>query len=248
MNIKPWVKMPVEWIRDGRMKDNFAWKKGEGAAAISALIIWITFVTHSEEVKMRGIDLLKIDLTYDEIHHITSLSRKLVADGVSMLVDLALIVKEKRGTSNVYYIGGLEPGKWVMLPARALYDASGTIHAFSAFNKRAVIELHALKAYLYYAQARDRVTGYTVAKYEKINEKTGIPEKRIHRANATLLATRLLYDIDREKGTSTKTHEPNKYYLIGYKDLFINKATPPEPGISAPPKAAPSPPKLNDFL
>lgn len=226
--IRPWVPMPTEWVLSGRMAEFFTWAGSEGAkgaAAIAALQLWVALVTQADEGKVEGIEsAIAAELTYDALMEATGLSRKLVASGLQGLQDADIVVVEKVGRHSRYYLPGFIPGHWCKLPARGLYRER-RIPAFHNFQKRSVCELHAMKMYLYYAAVRDRNLPYAMCSFEKINARTGVPEKWIPRANAVLLNAGLVVNIDKEKAGDAKWKEPNKYFLTGYRDLFIAKAT-----------------------
>ncbi|SEP90821.1 helix-turn-helix domain-containing protein [Pseudomonas sp. NFPP19] len=224
MRILPWVRMPSRWIREGGLK-NFNWASNGVAsksAAIAALQIYIALVTQAEE-KSSPSFRLEAELTYNALMEITGLSRALVSSGIEALLNTERISKETIGRKSRYSISDYEVGNWCKLPARALYGYGGgtSIPAFKLFQKRTICELNALKLMLYYAAARDNKTPYTMASFETIHKQTGVIEKNIPRANAFLINSSLLANLTRENSESTKKKEPNKYYLTGYRDLFV---------------------------
>ncbi|WP_412461141.1 hypothetical protein ACK2SD_01125 [Pseudomonas sp. SC11] len=52
-------------------------------------------------------------------------------------------------------------------------------------------------------------------------QKTGVPEKRIPRANAFFINCGLLANLSCEHSEDAKKKQPNKYFLRGYKELFV---------------------------
>lgn len=60
---------------------------------------------------------------------------------------------------------------------------------------------------------------YTMASYEAIHERTGIPSA-MSAALALLISNDLLINIDREFSKALKVNEANKYYLTGHAELF----------------------------
>lgn len=228
MRIRPWAPMPTEWILSGHMAEAFTWTGSgtvKGASAIAALQLWVALATQAEEgVVMHESPAIGAELTYDALMDATGLSRKLVAAGLAGLQASGVVCIQKIGRRCRYYLQGFVPGHWCKLPARALYTGT-RIAAFHHFQKRSACELHAMKLYLYYSAIRSREAPYAMASFEKINARTGVPEKRIPRANAFLLNAGLVINIGQENVAGTKRKEPNKYYLAGYKDLFIG-ATP----------------------
>ncbi len=51
MKLKPWAKMPTEWIQDGRAR-SFGWKK-DGSAGTAALMIYFVFCQFASERPLR---------------------------------------------------------------------------------------------------------------------------------------------------------------------------------------------------
>lgn len=226
MRVKPWVPMPKKWVMAGMLKEHFKWgpsNGANGAASIAALQLWITLVSQAEGDEIIGtVSTRFADLTYEALMDATGLSRKLISSGMIELEATELIAIEKIGRFNRYHIKGYEPGDWCKLPGRSMY-VEKRIPAFHVFHKRAVCELHALKLYVYYAAVRDRETPFSMASFETIHARTGVPEKWIPRANAFLLNAGLLVNIGTEKLVGTKWKEPNKYYLAGYRDFFVGQ-------------------------
>lgn len=231
MKILPWVRVPAIWIREGGLRD-FGWSANSTvsrSSAIAALQLYIALVTRATEDWNGPACRLMSELTYTQLMQITGLSRQLVAAGLEGLVAAKRIQVEKIGRKCRYAIQGYVPtGNWFKMPARSLYNVliESQIVAFQVFQKRSVCELDALKLFIYYAFARDSVKPYTMAAFETICEKTGVAEKRIPRANAFLINAGLLANLSRENVENRKTKEPNKYFLIGYRDLFIGQKMP----------------------
>ncbi|MDL2199386.1 DNA-binding protein [Halopseudomonas aestusnigri] len=224
--IMPWVPMPTRWVLSGDMAKHFTWSGSEGskgASAIAALQLWVTLVTQADRGNAQNMQTTHTaEVTYDALMESAGLSRQLVAAGLRGLEEAALIEIEKVGRRSIYHIPGFAPGEWCKLPARALYNGH-RIAAFHNFRKRAVCELHAMKLYLYYAAVRDRKNPYSMCSFETINTRTGVPEKGIPKANSVLLNAGLVVNISKDKFQGTKWKEPNKYFLAGYRDLFIGQ-------------------------
>ncbi len=51
MKLKPWAKMPTEWIQDGRVR-SFRWKE-DGSAATAALMLYFAFCQFASERPLR---------------------------------------------------------------------------------------------------------------------------------------------------------------------------------------------------
>lgn len=225
MRIRPWSKMPSYWILDKSMPTMFT-GRADRSASISALMLWIFLITRADEQRDEEdkTSHFKVKVTYTDIGNSTNLCRKLISNGISALRDRSLIDVEKSGNYNIYRIRAFtKPGGWCKLPSRALYNHNGVIAAFKHFEKRSIHELDALKLYLYYASIRTNSKDFSQASFEKICEMTGIPEKRIPRGNSFLCTTQLISHISQEQPAEVLTKEPNRYYLTGYRDLFVGR-------------------------
>lgn len=235
MKILPWVRIPAIWIREGGLRD-FGWSANSTVSrstAIAALQLYIALATRASEDWTGPECRLMAELTYTELMEVTGLSRQLVALGLEGLVVAKRIEVEKKGRKCRYALLGYTSfGNWFKMPARSMYNVLHEKHiqAFQMFQKRSVVELDALKLYLYFAFARDKVKPYSMAAFETICEKTGVAEKRIPRANAFLLNCGLLANLSRENVENRKVKEPNKYFLTGYRDLFIGQKLPAAEG------------------
>ena len=90
-------------------------------------------------------DATIVKATYDEIQDLIGISRSKIANGLALLVDLKIIVKDKNRSH--YRIIGLDvAGSWTKLPQEWLLQQPG--HIFEPFNLRSKSELDALKIYL----------------------------------------------------------------------------------------------------
>lgn len=222
MRLKPWAQLPTKWVHTGVLSEYFKWgssASASGAGSIAALQLLVTLATQAELVSEVGLQYRVATPTYDELMRAAGLSRKLISSGLTHLSDTGLLEIERVGHRNSYYLTGYEE-HWCKLPARALYNGD-KIFGFHAFHKRAVCELHAMKLFIYYAVIRDRITAYSTASFETIHKRTGVIEKMIPRANSVLINAGLLSRIDKDSIEGSKRKEPNKYYLVGYKDLFV---------------------------
>jgi hypothetical protein len=233
MRLLPWVRMPAIWIKEGGLRD-FGWSnqaKVSRSTAIAALQLYIALLTQAEEKWRADGCKLIAEMTYTRLMEITGLSRQLVAAGLEGLVVAGRIESEKEGRKCRYVLIGYDfTGNWCKLPARQLYNALKNTHIepFQMFQKRSICELDALKLFLYFAFARDNKKTFTMASFETISEKTGVAEKRIPRANAFLINCRLLANLSREQSEDVKKKEPNKYFMLGHRELFAGQKAAPE--------------------
>lgn len=247
-SVKPWSKLPVDWIRDETIK-HFRWAD-DGSSAISALILLCTISHFAAELEVpsyaflikrnvteHGVSLTRLStailmppptqsafgarLTYDDLTALTGLSRLLVSKGLNKLESFGMI--RRTGRSSEYLLPGLDPGiGWAKLPGRALMSATKTsILPFTRFSLRSKHELHAMKLYLYYASIRDKSAPFSTASFETIWKKTGVAERDIPTANSLLLTCGLLTRTHRDSVKDAEQHEANKYFMSGYSSLFI---------------------------
>ena len=171
-------------------------------------------VTHED-----GTTETAADPSYDDLHEATGLSRALISAGMGVLRDMRLVQSEGSSQRRKYRILW-DGGSWFKLPCRAIIDGTCRgITPFNAFNLRSRYELHAMKLYLYIASCRDNITPYSMVSFERIYERTGIPERDVVKAYSLLIGSKLLAGIDRDYSDTLRRNESNKYYLTGYQDL-----------------------------
>lgn len=293
MHIRPWSRMPTQWIADGRIK-LLTWKEDK-AAGTAALVLFVAlchlaveraalprvqtrrvpgtvrsaparvfsqYAAHLQTMPPRppvpvqpehgfvqaaldasGLAAIKempegaVDYiahaSYDQLGHLTGLSRKLIAAGLTLLVQQLMIERVGSARSGDYRIQDLEPGyRWAKLPGQALLSAGKTsFEPLTRFDLRSKYALAAMKLYCYYASARDSSTAYSHPSFETSFERTGVAERDIPRANSLLLSVGLLAMYHRpsfaegdyedggdEEGTAILS--ANRYYMTGYKSFF----------------------------
>lgn len=227
---RPWVMVPAEGLT-GTLK-TITWQRtgdGSPAAGTAALMIYIAMliaqVERQRRVEFLGAEIDRIEhvaeITYDQIAELTGLSRSLIRQGLVRLESTGLF-SATGSRQNRCYVLKWEGLRWFKLPCRAIV-AKGEITAFTTLTLRTKHELNALKLFLYLADVRDRNKDYTEASYEKIFERTGIPERDIRRAINVLNACGLLAQVQRDSDRDISSWGPNKYYLKGYKDLVLQR-------------------------
>lgn len=234
--MKPWVKMPSEWIRNKQLV-GLKWTDSGAPRShkIAALQLFIAIALTSEE-KFFHVDLIDQQRTskrfastetYDALMRMTGLSRSLVAGGLNALVKAGILEVLPNGKRNIYIISGFNGvNGWCKLPQRSMFGPDGAIIGFSALTKRNKYELYALKIWLYMLQVRDNLSPGVNASYEKINEGTGVPEKEIPRSYGILLSMGLLTRVTKETDDSKEIPKTsNVYYPVGYRDFFKGMKT-----------------------
>lgn len=156
--------------------------------------------------------------TYVDLGDATGLSRALISTGLKRLIALGLIATEGSHQKRRYKINWPQEHRFFKLPCKAIVS-SRVIKPFTHFTMRSKHELHALKLYLYFASIRSNHSHYSMASYETIFQRTGIPERDIPRAIGHLLNSGLMVRVDRDHKQTLDKNEPNKYYLAGYQTL-----------------------------
>jgi DNA-binding transcriptional ArsR family regulator len=200
-------------------------------AKISALMLYIAIGLCAEEEEVDGGRVLRASPTYDELQNLTGLSRPLISTALSVLDELKLIEKEPQGRGASYQLTGYDYSKgWCKVPFRALskkVNGSVQIEPFSHFTKRGVMELYALKLFLYLLAIRDNATSESRVSYELISERTAIPRKFIRKTGTFLISSGLLSNIKRSShqdgGDSDHEGGANQYYVTGFNDLLVRR-------------------------
>lgn len=224
-NLKSWGRMPVWWIRQGGLR-SLVWRNddvGRCSAKVAALQIYIAVIVlgdvedrddEGEESKVYA-----ARLTYSQLSSATGLSRKLISEGLQVLFKLELLTAETEGRLKTYLLSGFNYKRdWSKVPAKALWCKNAkAILPLREFSMRNKVELYALKMYLYLLSIRMNYNNACMATFEKISERTGIPEKYIPNTYTYLAGVRLLSYIDKSQDDGLP--QPNRYYLSGCNEL-----------------------------
>lgn len=222
----PWRRAPSDPLRAALPA--LRWQpEGELAAATSAaaLMLYVALLFQSRiETQESGALVMVAHATYDELELATGRPRATVADGLKRLQLTGLVTLQGSAQRRSYVLTGPHE-KWFKLPCRSIVK-EGVIRPFTTFALRSKHELHALKIYIYLAAVRSNADPFTMASYETIHQRTGIPERDIRRALALLISSGLIVNIDREFSRTLKVNEANKYYLTGNLDLVRQAASP----------------------
>lgn len=184
MKLRPWVKLPTQWIEEGGLRD-FRWAKGKGAANVSAIVLLIVMAHHAHP------DTGEVRITYDKLCERASLSRAMVSAGLDVLASKGLLETETVGRSH-YALTDYDPtAGWGKLPAAKLYH-NGVIEAFAGLQKRKQVELDAMKLFLLFVARRDNSTNMALLNYDQIEERSGVARARIKPALSMLCAMGLI--------------------------------------------------------
>jgi len=188
MALRDWVRLPSAWIEEGGLQ-RLKWTGGEynsGADCAAALMV-LAVIAHVAN-EQTGV----ASVTYDHLCGSTGLSRAKVSAGLSILEDLAVIIRSPEGRSSYQLTRfGLNEG-WCKLPAKRLYSG-GRITAFHDFTLREAAELNALKLYYLFATRRGEDTNMANISYDRIEDYVGLDRRRIKTAISVLAAQGLVH-------------------------------------------------------
>lgn len=216
----PWCSAPSLPVRAALPE--LRWEpQGDLPAATSAaaLMLYVALVfTSKTELDQNQVSRMVAQASYDDLELATGRSRSMVADGLKRLQNTGLVTPEGSAQRRSYVLAGPHE-QWFKVPCSAIVK-NGVIRPFTTFNLRSKHELHALKLYLYFAAVRPNNQTFSMAAYETIHDRTGVPERDIRRALSLLISSGLLVNIDREFSRTLKVNEANKYYLNGSTDFF----------------------------
>lgn len=217
---KYWFKVPSDSVLNALPELKWRPRSERSAASeTAALMVYVSLIFHSvAPTSPAGGEHISA-ATYDELRTSTSLSRKLVAAGLSRLVELNLIKPTGSHQKRRYVmVWQGATGFWFKLPCQTLVRDQ-IILPFSNFTLRSKYELHAMKLYLYLAARRPNEKEFSQASYETIHERIGIPERDIRKAISLLLGVGLLRSVNRERDPERKGYGPNQYFLTGGDSL-----------------------------
>ena len=201
MNMRKWVKLPSAWMEQGGLK-LFRWGRGAGAAETAALMALLGLAHRAD------LDTGIAKATYDDLTTALALSRTTLADGLEILSDRGLIIREPIGRSTFELVNYGVGHAWAAIPASPLYPANGTIPMFDDFHLRKPAELNALKIYLGLAARRDHRFNVTWMTYDQMADYTGIDRKKIKQALGILAVNGLITvdPISRQDGMPGAAH------------------------------------------
>lgn len=218
--MESWVKLDTSWVRDEKNSylKSLKWDVGgENSYNTASLMVLVAIATNTSFRRTyRNPEIGKVALSYTDLTTITSLSRKLVSEGLKKLISAGLIEKTTEKKMNRYAIPKVsnETG-WGKLPASAIYDDRlERIKAFRYFKLRKKIELNALKLYFLIVAQRDSASNSAKMTYETIMKYTGIHRSEINPAISLLVSTELIRVIKVES-EGNKRYLANTYRLVG---------------------------------
>lgn len=212
-----WVKVPSEPVLEALPLVMWRPQKGRTAATETAALMVYVALNFSSEIE-QGSTLQIAAATYDELNTATGLSRQMLSRALCRLEELELIEPQGSHQQRRYLIKWKGEGRWFKLPCRAIVKQQ-KILPFHNFTLRSKYELHAMKLYLYLAARRRNELEYSMASYEIIHSRVGIPEVDIRKAISLLIGAGLLQSVHRESEVSLNKFGPNQYFFAGCGSL-----------------------------
>ena len=203
-----WVRLPIGWIADHRLKE-FKWaNSGPGADQVAALMTLVAIAHCADQETGRA------RLTYDELTKRACLSRAKVSAGLKVLQDRKLITRRADGRRSDVGLANYDHNLgWAKLPMKTMY-AAGRIRAFDEFTLRRPIELDAMKLFFLFAERRDRASNVANISYDGIESYTGIARQKIKPAQSLLAALSLVY-VELTLSTQSERGIANAYRIVG---------------------------------
>lgn len=106
------------------------WRQHKGAATAALLIPFALAVISNRSQRRNGLRQDNtVAATYEQIQTMVPLSRKLIADGLQLLLMVEAIDAARDGRRNVYTLRGIERnGGWCALPQSHLHNAHSHLH------------------------------------------------------------------------------------------------------------------------
>lgn len=241
MNDLPWAKMPSIWIARGELGKSFSSNKGI-SIDIAALKVFIALCLNATTITRKELkansktwdfyDFLEVRMTYDAIHTATTLSRKLISQGLKKLEELEIIVKEGNKRNIRYILARNLKGGWCKLPKRDLMTRDGAIKGFSNSLHRYDHERCALKIFLVLISFRNNNESFTQLKRGTICKKTNIDFDQLEQGINHLRSMGWIQNVESDfKEVSAKEWVNSqkdlidRYYVIGWKTINIGRET-----------------------
>lgn len=177
-----WKAMPYYALRELELLKTF--RRNKPSVGISTLKIFILICLKSERDDQGG---YSASLTYDQITQYCSLSRRLTSEGLRYL-ELHNVIEVIGDRKKRYILRNCrredkklipcrfhsQQGYWCKIPFASFIDEGGKIPPFEAMNNRNVVELNALKLYLYLMMVRSGGKAYSSVTIKTIKAKLGI--------------------------------------------------------------------------
>jgi len=203
-----WVRLPIGWIANHRLRE-FKWiNSGPGANEVAALMTLVAIAHCADQETGRA------RLTYDELTKRTCLSRAKVSAGLKVLQDRKLITRRADGHRSDVALANYDPNLgWAKLPMKGMY-AAGRIRAFDEFTLRRPVELDAMKLFFLFAERRDRASNVANISYDGIETYTGVARTKIKSAHSLLAALSMVY-VESTISAQSEFGVANAYRIVG---------------------------------
>lgn len=243
MSAPAFAKLPSEWVRrellspqplgtsklvKGRdatepvlLKRNMGrleWRQHKSGATAALLILFALSIISNRAQRRDGLRRdEKVTATYEHIQEMVPLSRKLIADGIQLLVMVEAISVDRDGRKNVYTLSGIEtPGNWCQLPQQHIQNGCRHLQRLQFFvdQIRRKTSLHALKLYMLLLTFRDRHTNFAAISYEKVSEYTGMRREEIRVAIQLLISSSLCRQLKKEEAENAGEERSHNRYMI----------------------------------
>ena len=220
------ARLPNAWIYDDGLRRFRTRSRDRGASGGALMVLVAILVKARNDSDDRAGPLQgSASLTYEELEHLTDLSRASISKGLRLLEQEGVIrtVHEGQGRKNRYFVRDYgADDKYGRLSATRMYGGSAgerlrTLHDLSIRNET---DVNALKIYLFLCAAYDRGRYGALVNYKTIAEKTGVAENKIRRALSVLYEHNLarVSEYEVKDGDPTLAHPdnpPNFYRVLG---------------------------------
>lgn len=175
---------------------------GSGATAALLLLFALAVISNRAQRTEGKREDNRVAATYEQIQAMVALSRKLINEGLQLLVMVGAIGITRDGRRSLYTLHGIERnGGYCLLPQHHLQNGHTYLHRLKHFidHVRNPMSLHALKVYMLILQARDRHTNMASIGYEKIMQYTGLRRQDVSTAANLLISLELLRRVTDEE-------------------------------------------------
>ncbi|WP_227505489.1 hypothetical protein [Klebsiella aerogenes] len=224
-----WKPMPYFVLRDCGGLNKI--KKNKVSTGVAALKIFI-FICLKSNVSDDGTYCALI--TYDQFSQYCSLSRKLISEGLRYLENIKLIEVDGERKKRYILCNCIREdkkrmlsrfqssyGHWCKLPYKGLFDEKGRITAFESMSNRNVVELNALKIFVYILMVRTGGKAYSAVTLKTIKARLSLSYQEIMVAIAYLHSIGLLERSDVGSNSISNYDErfSVKFLVCGWEGL-----------------------------
>lgn len=218
------VPVDIEGLGEGLLAKGrltmLQWPQHKGANTAALLLLFALAVISNQAQREHGLRQNNlVAATYPQLQAQVPISRKLIADGLQLLVMLGAIGMVRDGRRTLFTLNGIDRnGAWCMLPQSHLQQRKDHLARLQVFvdQIRRKESLHALKVYMLILAHRDRHTNFAAIGYEKIGLYTGLRREEISTATAMLASlqlVRLVSDEEHPRRRGDPHH--NRYFVCG---------------------------------